>query len=372
MKTKDLKKQIKNDLYDLTPDVISKIDFKSLVIEEKVIQEAPVRKKAFRLSYTLTSVLAFSLVLFFVLNAVTTAPLVETRKLSFETKEEIYTLSTFSSVALLYQNNQTLLTLSALGLGGASADEMLINTHIDTLNQYLNFLEPILTNSEALSFEIKASVLEGYQKQITFSSILLSEEAVTYTLYYNETKEKDTTLISGIMKFLEQEYVFTGKLIKIDGKEEFSLKAFQTNNTSNYIEVNQKLENNKQKFEYSIYEAGEEVFESEIKIELLPDNILIELNYETDLKEIDFKIVKQKSSNTIYVEYEIETDALDEEGYIVISVILDPVSKKYNYHYQIFSEDYEVEFDKDRIFDFDDDAEEDVEEDDDNTEEEED
>ena len=62
------------------------------------------------------------------------------------------------------------------------------------------------------------------------------EQLLIMFLYYNETKTKNETLFKGIMEFLNEEYSFEGKLIKVNKEEELSLKAFQIENIDNYIE----------------------------------------------------------------------------------------------------------------------------------------
>lgn len=361
MKTKDLKNKIKEDIYLLTPDVISKIDFKNLEVEEKEIKEKQFVSKLNKLMIALSSTLALGIALVFIVINFSNSPSIQTRNLSFEAKEEIYSLSTFSSVMLLYQQKQLETSL----MSDEVESELLINNQLDILNQYLNFLEPLVTDKNNLLFEIKTSSNINFKKEIKFTSILLNGVAVDYVLYYNEEVNADETILIGIMEFLNEEYSFNGVLKKVNEQEEFSLKAYQISNQENYIEVEYKVENTKQKFNYSIYENDEEIFESEIRIELDEDGVFIELEYETDEKEINFLIYKENQNNTIYVEYEIENEE-SEEGYIIISVVYDNTLLRNVYNYQIHFGDSEIEYEKDRVIDDeeDEDEEEDEEEDD--------
>lgn len=361
MKTKDLKKKIKDDIYLLTPDVISKIDFKNIEIEEKELEVKKSRFKTNSFAFILSAAFGFIIILTIFLTNLNTAPYIQTRSLSFETKEEIYSVSCFSSVMLLYQHNQ----VSVSAMSNEGENPLLVNNQIDILNQYLNFLEPLVNNNDESLFEIKTSTKDTFKREVKFTSKLLDGTVVDYVLYYNETKTKNETLFKGIMEFLNEEYSFEGKLIKVNKEEKLSLKAFQIENIDNYIEVEYKKENTKEKFNYSIYENDEEIFESEIKIELSSKELIIELIYETEDKEINFLIYKEINANQIHVDYEIENE-IDEEGYILISVVYDEALQKNVYSYEIHSGDFEFEFEKDRVVEDDDedDEEEDDEEDD--------
>lgn len=354
MKTKDLKEKIKDSIYSETPDVLHKIDFHNIEIEPKVDLESKEIKTRFRLSFILVPLLAFSLIVAVFFNSRTQPPepIYQTVPLSLDTKEEIYTISSLSSVFLLHQNiniNDDLATVSFTNHSNNIKEEYLINENINILNQFLNLLEPIFSNNDNVVFLIMDSTIKGYQRQVTLSSALLTDTPINFTLYYNEKIEKDKTTMNGQMIFETIEYTFKGTLKEKNGKEKFELKAYEKDNHLNYIEVEQTKQNNKQKFEYSIYKNDKEIFEHEIEIEIKNDGIVVELEYETDTKEIEFEIFKKFNSDSIYVEYEIEDHDKNEEGEIYITVVYDDVKNKDVYHYKVYIDDIEIEFDQARV-----------------------
>lgn len=367
MKTRDLKNKIKESIYEMTPEVIDKIDFHKIDIEPKKEVDVKPKTTFFRFNYVASIAFVFSLILIIVTISLTPSkpkPIYESIPLSLNTKEEIYSISSLSSVFLLHQNKDILNTyvFEAQKTSTNNEKKYLINDNINILNQFLNFLEPLFTNKDNVIFLIENSSIKKYEKQITLSSILLNEDPVNFIFYYNEKTVNGVILIDGEMTFQSKEYTFNGNLKSNNGKEKFELKAYEKNNHLNYIEVEQIKQNNKQKFEYSLYKNDEEIFEQEIEIELKENGIIVELEYETNNKEVSFEIYKAHESNKIIIEYEIEGYNNSEEGEILITVVYNEQTNKNTYHYNIIiDDDNEIEFDKDRVLDgdYDDDDDDD-------------
>ena len=354
MKDKDIQKIIKRDFSSNMPNVLSKIDLEKITIKEPVKRVSSKPFTAPRLVFA--SIFSILLVLGIVLTRggdIIDSP----SNIIFNEKEEIYAVSAMSAVSLLHQtiespNNhifggfrQTLLSTNIF-----LSEHWLIDSHIETLNRYLNALEPILNNRDQLTFNVEISELDDYEYKLIFRSLDLRNETIEQVIHYNQTINGNEITLEGIMLVDDKTYVMIAEIDIEDNEFELDLIAYQMGNEDNSIYVYQAIKEKKQTFEYELIRFGETLFESSIEIISKEDYVIIELEYESPYEEVTFEIerVHNGAYDVLYIDYEINGEFHDEEGFILVEVFFDEITQEYIYRYTITIDDVTYTHDKNR------------------------
>jgi len=367
MKKSNIKKIIKKDILSITPNILSKIDISKIEIEP-VIEEVEITRSKlnykFALKFSMAFLMLFTVGIIYSLFNTPINPTVNTVPLN--KKEEVYTFSAVSAVSLLdvsFSSEQNLI-ISPLSY----SNTMMIEEEMDSLSQYIYVIESLIGNKSLIKMEvIEENDRPEYAVKVNFQSFNLLNNNLNYILYYNETViDESKTEIVGIMVHNNNQYILEGLLETEDDESKTTFYAYQNENKTNYVKVEQKIENEEQTFSYEVVENGNTVSKNEIKIETEDDEIIAELSYETDTRKITYEIerVTEGSVDIIYIEYEIESDDEDEDGEIKVYVTYDEATQTYKYQYKVTSDDNEKDIEKDRYNDDDDDDDDDDEVDD--------
>ena len=358
MKNKDIQKIIKRDLSSSIPDVLPNIDLEAIEIN---VPERRYFNKRFtvpRLAFV--SVLSIVLVLVILLTrggSIIDPPIGEPN-IVFNEKEEIYAISAVSAVSLLHQTIESPSNQVYSGFGQTflstniiANHSRLIDSHIETLNRYLNAIEPILNNREQLGFTVETSDLEGYDYKLVFKSFDLRNQPIEKVIYYNESISDNQVTLEGLMIVDGKTYVMHAEINIEDDEFELELTAYQMGNEDDSIYVYQEIKANRQTFEYEIIRFGDTLFESTLEIINKEDYIIIELEYESITEEVTFEIkrVQYDTFDVLYIEYEIDSEFYDEEGFIVVEVFFNANTEEYIYRYTITIEDETYTYDRDRM-----------------------
>ena len=360
MKRKHIEKIIKRDITSNTPDVTSRINLDDITIKKP--ESTPWYRVFTRPRFRLAAAgVAMVLVVLFVVLVSTgdpSDPLPSPRPIVFEAKEEVYSVSAFTAVMLLHQtpeeSNDIGHTVNPMLLAyplASDTSDLLLRDHMDTLNRYLNVLEPLVDNKNRMLFTHQASDRDGYDYMSIFQGFDMRNHPIEYTLYYNETIDGDTIVLDGLMMVGDTVYTLIGE-IEIDEDDiDLEFYARKSGDENTYIKVIQTLDAEEQTFEYKHVVQGDTVFESSLSIEYDDDTIIIEFEYETQTDEVEF-IMERRTSNghdSIFIEYEIETPTREEEGIIIIDIVFDDVQETYIYRYQIIIDDVSYIIEKGRI-----------------------
>ena len=357
MNDKDIKKIIKHDFSSNMPDVLSKIDLDSIEIKKPTRRSF--KERYLQNKFVLAGALSAILVLIMLFTGVGEGPNIPSDRtaIAFNQREEIYAVSAVSAVSLLQQtlenNNQLFQEYEPVFLSFTAVNaenNRLIDNHISTLNNFLNATEPLLNNKEQLEFHVEASELVGYEKKLTFSSFDLRNIRVEQVIHFNETLAGDDIVLDGIMIVADKTYVMEA-LIEIDGDDiELELNAYQLGNPESSVHVYQEIKSDKQIFEYELVRSGETIFESALEMIQKEGYIIIEIEYESETEAVEFEIerIQRDHGDILYINYEIERDDEDEEGFIVVELVFNAATNAYDYRYTITIDDDTYTYDKNR------------------------
>ncbi len=337
-KKKAIEYQIREEFRNATPNVVNSIDFHEN-IERKPLS-VPWYKRKF--SYATAGVLALILLSVFVIgDPLNESPALpgtndQEPRLEISEKEEYYSLSAMSAVTLLDHGNQTngtLETQTNIQPLSAVQSNTRISEHLDVINGYMNMLEPIIKGEENFQFTSEASTLDEYDIMVRFSGEDLSGDAFEYTMHYNETQiDAQEYVIEGIMVVNDIHYSLEGEIELDDEEMEMTLIAYHPSEEDTYIEILQEIEDDEQTYEYEFVRNGDTVYESVMEIAFDDDEVVIEIDLETPTEEIELVFIYTYGSDKeMFIEFEIQTNTIDEEGIITVSIVQDNGQSYYKY-----------------------------------------
>lgn len=353
MKTNKLKNKIKNDIYQSTPEVYSKIKLDQINIDPFPEKKDSRRKLKFNFKYAFSSLI--TLVIVFVVVVLLIKPDGGTinqpvyNYSPLDSNEEVYAVSSVVATNLYLA---TFANTDSLAIKN-SGNEMLINNEYDNLNKLLNSVESLINNKEKNNMKELISDDAAYDFMIEINSTDLLKYTNIYYLYYNIISESDLNpirygnnqhsygenddetedeeddyqdekkdilediedlddsalgtvrlKIEGKIKFknnLDFIYNVQGKMVENNNVEKIIFDVSEETNPNNYIRVIQSNNNKKQVF----------VFEEYVNNSLSSKNYMVlkadkDGDYSADLIVVD-------SKNNLMAKYEISKDADDKE-----------------------------------------------------------
>ncbi|MFA5471230.1 MAG: hypothetical protein WC219_04210 [Acholeplasmataceae bacterium] len=360
------------------------------------------------------------LVLGFTLLMLGACSSLNTAQFSLDSDEEVLSFSAISTSsllinqmeadALLSNDNQNVLLSQSFGYmsegettdplnEGDPVDEVdPVETSVENAEKFLNLIELFASGKSALLVETEVSDDVLYENMLTFSTIDMLGETVTYTLYYNEkiltdddnddtddVEEQDEAddiddaeeqdeedekeyAIEGILVYKDQTFEVYGEKEIEDDEQEMKFTAFIDEN--NYVTSKYELESDESKFYIEEVKDGVLYSETEIKIETEDDEQKIELKYilSEDEYDYEFKFEVEDQRPAIKVEYETYIDGISDDGEMLIYIVLDEVTGETTYEIAV-DEDKDGNddhtYEKDRDDDDDDDEDDEDDEDDD-------
>ncbi|HHX78439.1 MAG TPA: hypothetical protein GX695_01640, partial [Acholeplasmataceae bacterium] len=170
MKTNKLKNKIKNDIYQSTPEVYSKIKLDQINIDPFPEKKDSRRKLKFNFKYAFSSLI--TLVIVFVVVVLLIKPDGGTinqpvyNYSPLDSNEEVYAVSSVVATNLYLA---TFANTDSLAIKN-SGNEMLINTEYDNLNKLLNSVESLINNKEKNNMKELISDDAAYDFMIEINS----------------------------------------------------------------------------------------------------------------------------------------------------------------------------------------------------------
>lgn len=338
MNNKDLKKLLKSSLDTQVPNISARIDLQSIEI-----LDAPEKRIRFSLKPIITTAtLALTtllLVFVWVQFIRPEANPIETPMTL--TAESTYSFSALSSSVLLEAVELQLSNAQQMVLLSAMTQETKIKQRIGTLNPYFNMIEIFMSNQDLNFSEPTASNLEGYAYQVTYQTIDLNGDAITYQFHYNLVKELETDFIDGVLILGEKQFYLEGSKITYDKGVTIRTKTYSdiTMKDQNYIEVMSHELNRVQWFEYKVYHQGQNIEKTTVYLETVQALMRVRLTYENESQ--DLKVVLQANridtalGARLRVQYDYSDDRYHEKGTIVVTVRINDLTGKTQYHYAI-------------------------------------
>lgn len=339
MNNKDLKKLLKSQLEHQIPDILSKIDLQSIEILDKPRSRfMGVFKQRFA---SLSIVLVASVLLIIALISIQNPkdPLEIPMTL---TAEKTYSFSAISSSTLLNSielqlNNEQMILLSSM-----MQQETKMKQRVGLLNPYFNMIELFISSDTNLSFsDPVTSTLPNYTYQVTYQILNLNDELSTYVFHYNETTVDEGTYTEGLLVLDRKQFYLEG-LKTVDGDEiVITTKTYHDPllKELNYVEFISTEIGDDQWFEYNVFQNGVKIEKSTVNLEKIGENMRIRLKYEHEIDDIEVELKAMRIlTNSIWIikaEYDYKDQSFEEEGNIVVSVVLDPINQTNQYRYEI-------------------------------------
>jgi hypothetical protein len=277
--------------------------------------------------------------------------------------DDIYAFQAISSTDLLFSSSVANTTPLSVPLSMQRlTTKPAIEDELDDLNKYLNMIEQFLGNDSLLTATVTVSDLPAYAFKLTYASVNLLGEAVSYTLYYNEspvdgsvipdyefTDEEDSQVVSvldGMMTIGTVTYYLEGKRV-IDAEDESEIILFRSFlDHDNYVEVRyQTDEDGEQKFFYAVVQSGVVLNRSKLRVSTEDDKIITELEFtEGSAKgKYTFRETTVEGIRIISVRYEIVNGDIVEKGEARVQTTTDAQSGITSYSYAVKSDDEEEE-----------------------------
>lgn len=338
MNKKDIKQEIKKAY--MVPDIRSKIDFASIEIEPKptvVEKRRSFEFKRFRIQFAAVIVIVLLLSFSFFLFKPDNSPIFESVTLTASEQDSFGVVSTsLLSDTTLFEDTVSLQSVIY------AESNFLFATHIDIFNKYVNMVELFVGNQNQFITKVQPDelLMVGYEHYVTLHFIDIQNNEVIYDYYYNNDafSSQGLIIIDGKTHYVDIEK-------EVDGDEtQATYIVYQdpTSKDTNYIKMETEKDlNGEQVFKYRTFLNGNEVSVSEIKLEseVKSKNIEVEVEFEDKVTGFTFKFKIERynlnGSNTLKGKYEIETDHQDEEGYVNISICLNPETNRYEYDYEL-------------------------------------
>jgi len=368
MNKRDFVSQMREHYLAQIPNLKADFDLKSVLIEPRVASPRRFRDALrlpwrFAMKFAVLALLGlFTYLLVFQSPANSPTVLAEII--------DIYAFQAISSTDLLFTSITSSTTplsmpLSVFNLSAKPA----IEDDLDDLNKYLNMIEQFLGNDTLLTANVAVSELPEYAYKLTYTSVNLMGEAVTYMLYYNETAldgsvvpdyeftdaedEDVTSLLDGMMTIGTVTYYLEGKRIQ-DPEEDAEIILFRSYiDHDNYVSVRYLTDDDgEQKFFYSVVQAGVTLNRSKLHVTTEDDKVVTKLEFiEGNAKgKYTFRESLVEGVRQISVRYEIQVGEQVEKGEARVQATLDPLTGTTAYSYVVKQDDddEEHEYEKER------------------------
>lgn len=365
MRKSQVEKLIRDDIRKIVPINQPNFDLKAIIPDNEVVktkQQVQFPRLAFR---TLAMVMSLAIVVVLALtlskgfgqvtttttNTTTDTLTTPTTPLNpiTEVNAKEYALPIITASQLSFG----LSSLSGTGLSFKLADgPLLMDDHIDLVNQYMNALETTLSLSDSNITQLESD-LEDYEYLVQISSFNVLLEDYNYLLYYNVTQVEDEEIsMAGQVIWNGRTSNFIGEFEDESDEQKLIIIAYDTDELEdNYIKTEYVVEDEEMKYQIEVYEDGEKVSSSNIEIETEEDESKINVAMMDGTDIISFEIKKELEDDNyeIKVVYDIETLSDSESGEMKVKIIYNEIEDQYYYSYDVSSEDITKNYLKDRI-----------------------
>ena len=203
---------------------------------------------------------------------------------------------------------------------------------IDKIHDYIFMIDQVLTYNIKLTVDTINSPYEKFQYQDNIEIITAFDKTINYVFHYNflqENDEKEKYILEGILLFNDLEFKLNGICKQEKNETKISLNAYFDD--ENWVEVEQKIENNEEKYIYNISNNG--VFsKTAIKLSLEKNNeINIKMSFIDEDSNIEYMIIKETDQN----ENKIIIRRIENNSSLIIHVrsIIENDTVKYEYKF---------------------------------------
>lgn len=350
MKRNDIRAMIRAKAEQEIPDVLAKIDLAAIQMPEP--KKRKVLGSLFRTRFGVA--LQFALVVFvlgFTSILIYQSQLPQPQAQALDSEVEIYGFQMVSAASMLNLQSVTPLSYSATPTGitplalANDTDDTIISTKIPDLTTYINLMETMIGEKGSLSYQMETSDRLEYAFMLHYSTTDLLGHAIEYRIYYNETvdaEDANRSQIEGVLVQTDGEYQLRGTIVSNEGVRKASFTALI--DEDNFITVDDQSNDSVQKYRYTRYQDGVLVSENEIKLVLTDEHISAVVSYQDETTAIEYKIAKQidpdSGEETIRVRYSCnsdESEEIEEDGEITVSIVEEGTTGVYQYHYTVQS-----------------------------------
>lgn len=299
MNNKDIKDRLKKTALSEMPDVLHKIDLKSIDIEPEQVKENIGLHFNFKMAFTAFLLLITGFLAFQIFN-------IPDSSYPLDSDIEILGFETVSAQALLeYSSFQETDLSYELNMNPQSeADDT--EAYLNDMTPMIELAELLVNNKDRITYEELESDLDGYQKRIYFRTYNLSGEQVEYDIYYNQSNEN----LSGKIVNGESEYEFS--------KTNQKLRLYE--NEVDFVEVSNMQVEESHEFAYRYVKNQVEQFSTSIRMAIQDNNYQAEFNYQNN-KGIKISLMmRRENQNTMDVDYDIEDQSKKMNGRFNVDV----------------------------------------------------
>lgn len=329
MKEKEILKIIKEDIELSTPDVIDKIDLKSI----RIIPKAKVitKRKSINIFQALslaTATLVIGLFAGLWLFKPSPAPLVPSI-LTVSSKDIKVAEYAISGVSLISNDNSVNTSNRLLMASNTKNINAANNKDINNFHNYIGIIEEYLklTKSNITIIRNHEDKEYDFEFKMIVEKVTILNKTNQYIFYYNESSEIDDdeveTEMEGIMLLNNKTYIFKSEEEKEHDESELKVIIHEKDNYNNRVEIKKEIEEDEYYHRYIIYKDGNSSIK--VKFEAEDNEQVLEIDDGNKKDEFYFKIINDKAKL-----YEITIDN-DEE--FIFGLKIDIVTKQYLYTY---------------------------------------
>lgn len=324
MKEKEIRERIKQTALNDMPDVYEKINLNNIQIE-------PRKRPKFSFDFAKSLKIVFtSFVLvvtgFFVYNFIINNNIDSTTPLASDL--EILGFQSITGTVLLGDAELEELSYNNLDSEVVSLSQMTasisIDDYVDDINPFVHMMETILNSTDEITYNEFDSDDEDYQFAFSYKSSDLAKNEVTFKIYYNKNED-----------------LFDGKIVVEDKIYEFdknSIRMQIRTTDTDYIEVKNNSTEIKQAFNYRLYQNEELVFENEMELFRVQNNLQVRTRITKNGLSMNLYFQRKYMSDLdeLEIEYEIEENDSRITGDFKVGLEFDQMMNGYKYRY-VFS-----------------------------------
>lgn len=219
---------------------------------------------------------------------------------------------------------------------------------IAKIHEYLKVLENMLLDNGPIQMVDEVSDKAEYLNKISFSCKKLTNETISYTLYFNqelssgieekddEEKEEITNIeeseytLSGIAIVGDKEYKITGEKEIEEGELELSLRIYQ--DETNFIDINQEIEEGEVEYNYDVYSNNTLSYSMSLEME---EGSEIEYQIVTTNDGVEERIVYSKETEDGVEEIKVLYTTKDLSYTVEVTSVFDKELDQFVYQYKI-------------------------------------
>ena len=342
MNRSQLKKSIKRAALAQMPDVFDRIDLENAYVAspERVVR----RIRPFNYALVLKAMVVLILVGVtgvFVYDQLKPEPPVV---LALETEAEIYGFQLVSATSLLSQITATELALDVkfgdhdTTTAPIQESETLVTDQIDKITDYLNTMEVMLAEADETVYEVTPSDVEGYQWMLTFTTVDLLDNALAYTIHYNEALDPEDAgrrLIDGVMTMGGNEYALSGT-VATEG--DAVRTRFTASRGDDSIEITDLTDADGQKYRYDVEKDGQPYESLDLRLSREDGALVATISHETATTSAEYRFRRLDDGTGFEIKYRYEKDGETETGRMGVRVEFDEVNENYRYQYDVEAE----------------------------------